>query len=106
MTETNRAAGSYAGRPSVSPIIAGLFAAGTIARRHRILDVGCGNGTDCLIMMKWKIRRVEGIERGRAGHQARKAPCQGSGVPPDRFHCGSITTATDIFRSTKVRRSD
>lgn len=61
-------------RPSISPLIAGLFAAGLIKRRHAVLDAGCGTGTDCLTLVSWGIRRVVGIDRDtdflRARHQA------------------------------------
>jgi SAM-dependent methyltransferase len=54
--------GAYFGRPSISPVIAGLFAAGLIKKRHAVLDAGCGTGTDCLTLASWGVRRVVGID--------------------------------------------
>jgi SAM-dependent methyltransferase len=53
---------AYFGRPSISPVIAGLFAAGLIKRKHSVLDAGCGTGTDCLTLASWGVRRVVGLD--------------------------------------------
>jgi SAM-dependent methyltransferase len=61
----------YYFRPSISPLIAGLFAAGLIMRRHAVLDAGCGTGTDCLTLLSWGIRRVVGIDLDDDYYRAR-----------------------------------
>src|SRR5262249_55824960 len=52
----------YTGRPSASPVLAGLILAGVIRRSHAILDLGCGDGTDCFALAAWGARRVDGLE--------------------------------------------
>lgn len=84
----------YNYRPSVSPVVAGLFAAGVIKRRHRVLDVGCGTGTDCLAIMAWKLRSVTGIddEEEAIDTAIRRAR---------RYGLGSITELHECFIDRK-----
>ncbi|MHB8878778.1 MAG: class I SAM-dependent methyltransferase [Myxococcaceae bacterium] len=87
---------SYRGRPSASPVVAGLFAAGLIGRRHRVLDVGCGDGTDCLALASWGVRRVAGLdsEAERLSIASRRARALGFAVD---WHLGSITRLHPCF---------
>lgn len=52
----------YVGRPGISPALAALIALGRVRRGNRILDIGCGTGTDALLLAKWGFRRVDGID--------------------------------------------
>jgi ubiquinone/menaquinone biosynthesis C-methylase UbiE len=88
---------TYFGRPSISPVIAGLFSAGLIKRGHAILDAGCGTGTDCLTLASWGVRRVVGLdERSDDLERAHKRLLRLSrerGEFADRveWHFGSVT---------------
>jgi SAM-dependent methyltransferase len=52
----------YAGRPGISPALAYLIAAGLVRRHQRILDVGCGTGTDLLLLATWGFRHLDGVD--------------------------------------------
>jgi SAM-dependent methyltransferase len=52
----------YEGRPGLSPAIAALIAHGDIAKEDVILDVGCGKGTDALLLARWGFRHVVGVD--------------------------------------------
>lgn len=50
-------------RPSVSPVLTGLFACGVLRREQRVLDVGCGSGVDAVTLGAWGWEYVFGIDR-------------------------------------------
>ncbi|MCA1818450.1 MAG: class I SAM-dependent methyltransferase [Thermoplasmatota archaeon] len=56
----------YVGRPGIPPAVAALVAAGRIRKTDRILDVGCGTGTDALLLSAWGFRHVDAVDPDRA----------------------------------------
>jgi SAM-dependent methyltransferase len=76
--------------------VAGLFAAGVLRRSDAVLDVGCGDGTDCFALMSWGVRKVRGIDAdpNMVGRACRRAAALGL---PDVFHEGSITDIHPCF---------
>jgi SAM-dependent methyltransferase len=52
----------YAGRPGITPSLAALISVGLIQKKDRILDVGCANGTDALLLARWGFRHVVGVD--------------------------------------------
>lgn len=95
----------FTGRPSASPVVAALFASGAITKSQRVLDVGCGDGTDCLAMLSWGIRRVVGLDADeeqilRAGRRANALGLRHRARLGGRryeFHHGSITERHDCL---------
>ena len=92
----------YEGRPGLSPAIAALIARGDIAKDDVILDVGCGKGTDCLLLARWGFKRVVGVDpdagairiarsratRLRLGRRVRFIAGDVEDLPPDLAHKG------------------
>lgn len=62
----------YVGRPGISPALAALASARAIRREHRVLDVGCGRGTDLLALAELGFRRLTGLDHNRASLAAAK----------------------------------
>lgn len=50
-------------RPSVSPVLTGLFTGGVLHRKQRVLDIGCGSGVDAVTLAAWGWDCVVGIDR-------------------------------------------
>lgn len=57
---------AWIGRPAVSHVLAEMVASGELTRRHRILDIGCGRGTDLLTLASWGFRKLHGLDYNRA----------------------------------------
>lgn len=55
----------FPARPGPSPVLAACWAAGILEPRHRILDLGCGTGSDALDLARWGARDVTGVDRNR-----------------------------------------
>lgn len=64
---------AYVGRPGLSPVLAGLVAAGVLAPRMRVLDLGCGRGTDLLALRELGFERLEGVDYNAASLRAARA---------------------------------
>jgi len=62
----------YIGRPGISPALAALVCAGLVRPEHRILDVGCGRGTDLVALAQMGFRRLEGLDHNAASLRAAK----------------------------------
>ncbi|MCC7000385.1 MAG: class I SAM-dependent methyltransferase [Deltaproteobacteria bacterium] len=95
---------SYQGRPSASPVIAGLFAAGVIDSAASVLDIGCFDGTDCLALLAWGVQEVHGIdiEQEHVNKAYRRAQLLAArlrlpGSQSFAFHCDSITRLHRCF---------
>jgi len=93
----------YHGRPSISPVVAGLFAAGLIKKSHSVLDAGCGTGTDCLTLASWGVRRVVGLDEHEASLKQAKQHLrrlenrlQGE-MGEVEWHLGSVTKNHGYF---------
>lgn len=89
---------SYPGRPGVSPVVAALFAAGVIQRHHRILDVGCGRGTDVVGLARWGVKYIAGLDLKRRDlRQAEAKAARHRVTARTDFHLGSITDQHECF---------
>lgn len=64
---------AWIGRPSVSHELAHLVAEGSLARTHRILEVGCGRGLDLVTLASWGFRKLHGLDYNRAELRVAKA---------------------------------
>lgn len=62
----------YVGRPGISPALAALVSARVIRPEHRLLDVGCGRGTDLLALARLGFQHLEGLDHNRASLAAAK----------------------------------
>lgn len=62
----------YVGRPGISPALAALVSAGLLCPDHRVLDVGCGRGTDLLALARLGFRRLEGLDHNAASLRVAK----------------------------------
>lgn len=54
---------SFDGRPGVSPALATLISMKKVERTHKILDVGCGDGVELLLLAGWGFEKLIGIEQ-------------------------------------------
>lgn len=88
---------SFHNRPSVSPVVATLFANGTIKKRHAVIDLGCGNGIDCVTLASWGIRRVVGIDLEEENLNAAQALARRYKIKCPELHGGSITQEHECF---------
>lgn len=70
----------YIGRPSVSPVVATLVATGVIPKGRRILDVGCGRGTDAIELARLGCRHVDGIDVNANAIRLAKARAKRAGL--------------------------
>ena len=88
---------SYGGRPGASPVVATLFAEGRIRRSHAVLDIGCGDGTDCIALALWGVHRVAGLDLHEGSLQKAERRAAQYGVSEIEFHGGSITNFHECF---------
>lgn len=71
---------AYLGRPGLPPAVALLVATGRLRPRHRVLDVGCGTGTDALLLGAWGFRHVVGVDPDARAIAAAKARARRRGL--------------------------
>lgn len=95
---------AYAGRPGISPAVAALVAGNRIRPRHAVLDVGCGTGTDALLLASWGFARVVGVDPdARAVAVARRRAARAKPAERPRFERMS---AEDLLETFGPRRFD
>jgi ubiquinone/menaquinone biosynthesis C-methylase UbiE len=87
----------YVGRPGASPVIAALFAAGSVQRSHAVLDIGCGDGTDVLALGAWGVREVCGLDMDEDALARADKRASARGLENVSFHKGSVTRPHDCF---------
>ncbi|HVL86927.1 MAG TPA: class I SAM-dependent methyltransferase [Candidatus Thermoplasmatota archaeon] len=80
----------YFPRPGLSPGVAMLVAAGLLRPRDRILEVGCGTGSDALALACIGFRRVAGIDISRRSIAQARARARRAKVDV-RFEIGDAT---------------
>lgn len=91
---------SYRFRPGVSPVVAALFAAGRITKADRVLDIGCGTGTDCIALRHWGLKHVVGLDSNEQWIRIADRRARAFGLDPDEiFHLGSITSEHPCFKA-------
>lgn len=89
---------AYPTKPSPSPLLAGLALAGVIGPGDRVLDVGCGTGTDALGLAAWGVRRVTGLDvSAKAIGIARRRAARAK-RPRPKFLVGDFADIPRIFR--------
>ena len=82
----------YVGRPGLSPVVAGLVAAGVVSPGLDLLDVGCGRGADAIPLAALGVR-VTGVDVNKrslahARRRARKASLTATFVESDIIQDG------------------
>jgi SAM-dependent methyltransferase len=88
----------YVGRPGISPALAALIALGKVRRRDHILDVGCGTGTDALLLARWGFRHVVGVDPdGPAIGAARSRAARARLGRRVRFHAIGAERLSETF---------
>jgi SAM-dependent methyltransferase len=90
-------------RPSISPVVAGLFCGRLIKKKHSVIDLGCGSGVDCVSLAFWGVRRVDGIDMSATALKKAAALAQKFRIPPNqlRLHEGSITKLHHCFNDSE-----
>jgi len=74
---------SYAPRPGLSPAVATALAAGLIRESDRVLEVGCGTGTDALALARFGCR-VTGVDRDARAVATARARARRARLPGTR----------------------
>lgn len=57
---------SYTGRLAITQTLARLVAEEVVRKEHRILDVGCGTGTDLITLAHWGFEDLHGLDYNKA----------------------------------------
>lgn len=86
----------YVGRPGLSPVLAALVAAGDVRPRDRVLDLGCGRGTDLVALAELGFSRLEGIDRNRASLRAARRAERGRGLDVVTWRSGSLADLASL----------
>lgn len=90
MTDPDWARSEYVGRPGISPVLATLAATGVLPRRGRILDVGCGRGTDAIELAYLGCRSIDAIDVNATAIRLAKARAKRAKLDRVlRFHRGN-----------------
>lgn len=88
----------YVGRPGISPALAALISLGRIRHSHRILDVGCGTGTDAILLARWGFRRLDAIDPDRGAIAAARTRATRARLSRRvRFHRGPAERLSRLF---------
>lgn len=88
----------YAGRPGISPALAALIALERIRKTDRVLDVGCGTGTDAILLARWGFRNVVGIDPdAQAIGTARGRATRAKLAKRVTFHHAGAERLTELF---------